>query len=116
MTADVNVQAREGRFETLVQHIPDLIAVLQSDGTIGFLNLSATRILGYDPRDLVGRDVTRTGAGHVIVIRQLQGHREASHRMVPCIQHDRTSAHLGFYPSQRRPDKAAGPDISTYFA
>ena len=55
--ADVNAQAHDGRFETLVLHTPDLMAILQLDGTIAFLNLSARRILGYDPRDLLGSDV-----------------------------------------------------------
>jgi diguanylate cyclase (GGDEF)-like protein/PAS domain S-box-containing protein len=47
-------QAAEQRFRALVQHAPDIIALFDGDGVLSYASPSLTRILGYDPGDLVG--------------------------------------------------------------
>lgn len=44
----------EQRFKSLVQNSSDIITILDPDGIIRYQSPSITRILGYDPDDLVG--------------------------------------------------------------
>ncbi|MDQ1374291.1 MAG: hypothetical protein QOJ09_1629 [Actinomycetota bacterium] len=46
--------AAEERFRALVQHAPDIIALFDIDGVLTYASPALTRILGYDPDDLVG--------------------------------------------------------------
>jgi diguanylate cyclase (GGDEF)-like protein/PAS domain S-box-containing protein len=42
------------RFRALVQHAPDIIALFDAEGVLTYASPALTRILGYDPGDLVG--------------------------------------------------------------
>lgn len=44
------------RFRALVQNSSDLIMVLNADDTISYVSPSVEQIMGYSPRDLIGRD------------------------------------------------------------
>ena len=55
--AESAVRASEARFRSLVQHSSDLIFVVTSDGVIQFASSSATRLIGYEPEQLVGRQL-----------------------------------------------------------
>jgi two-component system sensor kinase FixL len=47
----------ERRFRALIEHSSDLITLIRADGTFAYFSPSLTRILGYQPEELVGRDV-----------------------------------------------------------
>ncbi len=42
-------------FRSLIEHGSDLIAILDGDGTVRYVSPSHTRVLGYQPEELVGR-------------------------------------------------------------
>lgn len=44
------------RLRSLVQNSSDLIAILEADGTISYVSPSAERILGYKPKELIGKN------------------------------------------------------------
>jgi PAS domain S-box-containing protein len=44
----------EERFSALVQHAPDIIALFDADGVLTYASPALTRILGYEPEELVG--------------------------------------------------------------
>ena len=46
----------QARFRALVQNSSDLIMVVSADDTISYVSPSVERIMGYPPRDLIGRD------------------------------------------------------------
>jgi diguanylate cyclase (GGDEF)-like protein/PAS domain S-box-containing protein len=48
------VEASEARFRSLVQHLTDMILVLEDDGTIGYVSPSASAFIGAEPEALVG--------------------------------------------------------------
>lgn len=48
------ISASEARFRTWVEHANDMITVLSADGMIRFETPSVRRILGYEPREIVG--------------------------------------------------------------
>ncbi|MEA2524892.1 MAG: hypothetical protein QOF73_2119, partial [Thermomicrobiales bacterium] len=50
------LRASEARFRALVQHAPDLIAVMQADGTVRYASPSVERILGVPADELIGTD------------------------------------------------------------
>ncbi len=52
--ADDRTHRSEARFRSLVQHATDLVAVLQSDGTISYSSPSSSRILGVASDELIG--------------------------------------------------------------
>ncbi|MDY6794949.1 MAG: PAS domain S-box protein [Actinomycetota bacterium] len=47
----------EEHFRLLVENALDLITVLEEDGTIRYVGPSVSRILGYDPGELAGRNI-----------------------------------------------------------
>lgn len=47
----------EERFEALVQHAPDVVAVLDGDGTLTYTSPSAATILGREPGAMLGNSV-----------------------------------------------------------
>ncbi|WP_435358165.1 histidine kinase N-terminal 7TM domain-containing protein [Haloarchaeobius sp. DFWS5] len=52
---DITDQRRtERRFQTLIENSSDIVTVLDSAGTITYQSPSTSRILGYEPRDMVG--------------------------------------------------------------
>ncbi len=46
----------EERFRSLVQNSSDIITVLAPDGTIRYVSPSISRVLGYQPEDLIGKN------------------------------------------------------------
>ncbi|GGJ09671.1 hypothetical protein GCM10008995_19460 [Halobellus salinus] len=44
-------------YRTLVEEVDDLTTVIDADGTVTYVSPAVTRILGYEPDDLVGHDV-----------------------------------------------------------
>ena len=53
MPADASA---ERRFQALIEHSWDAIALLTADGTVTYASPATRRILGYDPDELVGRN------------------------------------------------------------
>jgi PAS domain S-box-containing protein len=47
----------EQRFRALTDHATDIIAVLAADGTVDFVSPSLTRVLGYQPEEVMGSSV-----------------------------------------------------------
>lgn len=45
----------EKRFKVLIENISDAILLLDKEGTIKYQSLSASRILGYSPEDVIGK-------------------------------------------------------------
>jgi PAS domain S-box-containing protein len=43
-------------YRTLVEEVDDLVTVVDTDGTITYVSPAVTRILGYDPDELVGHE------------------------------------------------------------
>ena len=54
LTEEVHRRAGEARFASLVQHVSDLITVLDADGTVIYQSSSVERVLGYAAEDIVG--------------------------------------------------------------
>jgi PAS domain S-box-containing protein len=50
------LQRRETRFRSLIEHASDLIAALDAEGFIRFQSPSIERVLGYLPEELLGRN------------------------------------------------------------
>ncbi|MBI5868338.1 MAG: PAS domain S-box protein [candidate division Zixibacteria bacterium] len=53
--AECALQASEEYHRALIDNTSDIVLVLNSDGTIRYLNSSVQRVLGYSPEELVGR-------------------------------------------------------------
>lgn len=51
------LRENEERFRALVQRGSDIITILEADATIRYESPSVERILGYDPEEMVGRNV-----------------------------------------------------------
>lgn len=45
----------EVRFRALVEHAVDIVALLNADGTVRYVNTAIERVLGYEPKTLIGR-------------------------------------------------------------
>ncbi len=43
-------------FRALIEHAPDIITILDGDGTIRYASPSVQRVLGYEPEELIDRD------------------------------------------------------------
>jgi PAS domain S-box-containing protein len=56
--ARVALRRSEARFRSLIENATDVITVLDADGRIRFESPSVKRILGYEPKELLGRPVT----------------------------------------------------------
>jgi PAS domain S-box-containing protein len=56
-TANESLKKSERRFRLLIQDLSDVILVLAYDGTLYYTSHSAIRIFGYEPHDLIGRNI-----------------------------------------------------------
>jgi PAS domain S-box-containing protein len=54
--AEAALRESEQRFRALIEHSCDVISVLRADATIQFTSTSTSRVLGYQPHELVGRN------------------------------------------------------------
>src|ERR1700675_1822896 len=50
------LEAGDRRFRALIEHSYDAISVMAADGVIHYASPSTTRVLGYAPEELVGRN------------------------------------------------------------
>lgn len=50
-------RARERRFRALIEHSSDIVSITAADGTLTYVGPSITRILGYRPDEVEGRNV-----------------------------------------------------------
>ncbi len=57
LLTETAARQNEARFRSLVQHSSDVIIVIRPNGQMRFVSPSATRVLGYDPSELVGRPI-----------------------------------------------------------
>jgi diguanylate cyclase (GGDEF)-like protein/PAS domain S-box-containing protein len=57
LLTETAARQNEARFRSLVQHSSDVIIVIRPSGQMRFVSPSATRVLGYDPSELVGRQI-----------------------------------------------------------
>ena len=55
--AEEAAQSSENKFRSLIENIKDIITILDAKGTILYESPSMTRVLGYLPAELVGRNV-----------------------------------------------------------
>ena len=55
--AEEALRQSEERFRSLVQNSSDIVTVLQADGTISYESPSLERILGYRPKELIGKNI-----------------------------------------------------------
>jgi PAS domain S-box-containing protein len=55
--AEESLQRSEERWRSLIENSSDIITILAIDGTIQYESPSVTRILGYQPEELVGKNV-----------------------------------------------------------
>jgi diguanylate cyclase (GGDEF)-like protein/PAS domain S-box-containing protein len=58
MTEAVHARRSEARFQTLVQNASDVILIVRPDTTISYQTPSVRRTLGYEPKELEGREFT----------------------------------------------------------
>jgi diguanylate cyclase (GGDEF)-like protein/PAS domain S-box-containing protein len=58
LLAEHAARQNEARFRSLVQHSSDVIIVTRADGTVRFVSPSATRVLGYDPSEMLRHSVS----------------------------------------------------------
>ncbi len=63
LSGEVHRRRSEARFSSLVQHASDLITVVGADGTITYQSPSISRVLGWEPEDVVGTRFDRLVAG-----------------------------------------------------
>ncbi len=55
--AETELQGREARLRSILDTTPDAIVVIDETGTIESFSASASRLFGYDPGEVVGRNV-----------------------------------------------------------
>ncbi len=55
--AERALRASEEHFRSLIENALDIIAVLEPDGAVRYVSPSVKRLLGYEPSELVGRNV-----------------------------------------------------------
>lgn len=55
-TAPVEADEVTAWYRTLVEEVNDLTTVIDTDGTITYVSPAVTRILGYDPDELIGHE------------------------------------------------------------
>jgi len=53
-TSDTRNESQTDRYRTLVQESNDVATIIDTDGTITYVSPAVTRVLGYDPDELVG--------------------------------------------------------------
>jgi diguanylate cyclase (GGDEF)-like protein/PAS domain S-box-containing protein len=54
--AEAELRASEERFRSMIQNAPDVVTLLDERGTILYESPSVRQTLGYEPRELVGRN------------------------------------------------------------
>jgi len=54
--AEAQLHESEAKFRSLIQNSSDIIAVLKSDGTMQYASPSHERVLGYELKDLIGKN------------------------------------------------------------
>jgi PAS domain S-box-containing protein len=54
--AEENMRRSERYFRSLIEHSSDVVAVVDTDGTIQYVSDSLKQVLGYVPEDMVGRN------------------------------------------------------------
>jgi two-component system, cell cycle sensor histidine kinase and response regulator CckA len=54
-TAEAEIRKREDRFRLLIENASDIVTVINGEGIIRFQSPSVTRILGYQPEEMVSR-------------------------------------------------------------
>lgn len=54
--AEEALKASERRFRYLIENSRDIVAIVESDGTIRYISPSVEAALGYRPEDLIGKD------------------------------------------------------------
>jgi len=57
LSAERALAERERLFRSLIEHASETITVVQADGTITYESPSLRRVLGYEPEELIGRNV-----------------------------------------------------------
>jgi PAS domain S-box-containing protein len=53
-TSNNRSQDRAGRYRKLVQESNDIATIIDTDGTITYVSPAVTRVLGYDPEEMIG--------------------------------------------------------------
>ena len=56
--AELQLAASEARFRGLVQHGSDVVAVIDHHGMVNYISASVHRVLGHEPHELVGRELS----------------------------------------------------------
>ena len=56
--AELQLAASEARFRGLVQHGSDVVAVVDHHGMVNYISASVMRVLGHEPHELVGRELS----------------------------------------------------------
>ena len=56
--AELQLAASEARFRGLVQHGSDGVAVVDHHGVVNYISASVTRVLGHEPHELVGHELS----------------------------------------------------------
>jgi|GEM_PF-758732 len=55
--ANDKISESEIRFRSLIENSTDLVAILRTDGEIGYTSPSVFRLLGYQPEEIIGKNV-----------------------------------------------------------
>jgi len=53
-TSDTRSENQTDRYRTLVEESNDIATIIDTDGTMRYVSPAVTRVLGYDPEELVG--------------------------------------------------------------
>ena len=53
-TSDKRNENQTDRYRTIVEESNDVATIIDTDGTMTYVSPAVTRVLGYDPEDLVG--------------------------------------------------------------
>jgi diguanylate cyclase (GGDEF)-like protein/PAS domain S-box-containing protein len=63
LSGELHRRRSEARFGSLVQHASDLITVVGRDGVISYQSPSISRVLGWEPEEVVGTSFARLATG-----------------------------------------------------
>lgn len=56
--ADEKLRSREQQYRLVTEHVRDVILTIDEQGCIVFANESTERLLGYDPAEMLGKNIT----------------------------------------------------------